>query len=92
MTDAAASSPPQARLASTVLLLRDGATGLEVFMVVRHHEIDFASGALVFPGGSIEPGDGLIAGDTVLCPPLPGLVSPAPSEAEDLACVRTRTN
>ena len=23
---------------------------LEVFMVVRHHEIDFASGALVFPG------------------------------------------
>ena len=27
-------------------------------MVVRHHEIDFASGALVFPGGSVEPGDG----------------------------------
>jgi len=46
-----------ARLASTMLLLREGAAGMEIFMVVRHHEIDFASGALVFPGGSVEPGD-----------------------------------
>jgi 8-oxo-dGTP pyrophosphatase MutT (NUDIX family) len=43
--------------AATVLLLRDGAEGLEVFMVVRHREIDFASGALVFPGGKVDPGD-----------------------------------
>jgi len=46
-----------ARLAATVLLARDGAEGVEIFMVVRHREIDFASGALVFPGGSIDPGD-----------------------------------
>lgn len=26
-------------------------------MVKRHHEIDFASGALVFPGGKVAPGD-----------------------------------
>jgi len=26
-------------------------------MVVRHHAIDFASGALVFPGGKVERGD-----------------------------------
>ncbi|HKY92914.1 MAG TPA: hypothetical protein VJM11_17815 [Nevskiaceae bacterium] len=45
------------RLASTILLLRDGAQGLEVFMVVRHQEIDFASGALVFPGGKLANGD-----------------------------------
>jgi 8-oxo-dGTP pyrophosphatase MutT (NUDIX family) len=44
--------------ASTVLLLRDGAEGLEVFMVVRHHKIDSFSGALVFPGGKVDPGDG----------------------------------
>lgn len=44
-------------LAATVLMLRDGAQGLEVFMVVRHHEIDFAAGALVFPGGKLAPGD-----------------------------------
>src|ERR1700710_359924 len=45
------------RPASTVLRVRDGAEGLEVFMVVRHHKIDFASGALVFPGGKVDPAD-----------------------------------
>lgn len=54
------------RFASTMLLLRDGAEGLEVFMVVRHHQIDFASGALVFPGGSIDPDDHTIAADASL--------------------------
>ena len=43
--------------ASTVLLIRDGADGLEVFMVVRHQEIDSFSGALVFPGGKVDPED-----------------------------------
>lgn len=42
---------------STVLLVRDGSAGLEVFMVKRHHAIDFASGAMVFPGGKLSPGD-----------------------------------
>ena len=37
--------------ASTVLIIRNGKNDLEVFMVVRHHQIDFASGALLFPGG-----------------------------------------
>ncbi|MBV8472932.1 MAG: NUDIX domain-containing protein [Hyphomicrobiales bacterium] len=56
-----------ARPAATVLLVRDGASGLEVFMVVRHHQIDFASGALVFPGGSVEPEDTAIAADPERC-------------------------
>lgn len=43
--------------AATIMLLRDGEPGLEVFMVVRHHQIDFASGALVFPGGKLDEGD-----------------------------------
>jgi 8-oxo-dGTP pyrophosphatase MutT (NUDIX family) len=43
--------------ASTVLIIRDGLSGLEVFMVVRHHEIDFAAGALVFPGGKVDQSD-----------------------------------
>lgn len=55
-------SPAPARPASTVLLLRDGRQGLEVFMVVRHHQIDFASGALVFPGGRVEAADLTLAG------------------------------
>src|SRR5215471_16423160 len=47
------------RAASTTLLLRDsaGKGGIEVFMMVRHHQIEFNSGALVFPGGSIDRGD-----------------------------------
>jgi 8-oxo-dGTP pyrophosphatase MutT (NUDIX family) len=56
------------RAASTILLLRDGGgapgeidgksrDGIEVFMMVRHYEIDFNSGALVFPGGSVDKGD-----------------------------------
>ncbi len=54
---------PKPRPASTILLLRDGERGLEVFMVRRHHAIDFASGALVFPGGKVEAGDHLPAGN-----------------------------
>ena len=45
------------RPAATVLLLRDGPQGLEVFMVVRHDEIDFMAGALVFPGGKVDETD-----------------------------------
>ena len=51
------SEPATPRPASTILLLRDGPAGLETFMVVRHHQIDFASGALVFPGGRMEAED-----------------------------------
>jgi 8-oxo-dGTP pyrophosphatase MutT (NUDIX family) len=43
--------------AATILLIRDGAKGLEVFMVKRHHQIDFATGALVFPGGKATKSD-----------------------------------
>src|SRR6266850_3803546 len=55
------------RPASTVLLLRDstapdGNGEIEVFMMVRHYEIDFNSGALVFPGGAVDAGDHDIAG------------------------------
>ena len=45
------------KLSSTLILVRDGAPGMEVFMVQRHHRIEFASGALVFPGGKVEPSD-----------------------------------
>ncbi|HPU51268.1 MAG TPA: NUDIX domain-containing protein [Burkholderiaceae bacterium] len=43
--------------AATIMLLRDSPQGMEVFMVVRHHQIDFASGALVFPGGKVDKQD-----------------------------------
>ncbi|KRA67195.1 NUDIX hydrolase [Caulobacter sp. Root656] len=44
------------RPAATILLLRDQ-PGFEVLMVERHHQIDFAAGALVFPGGKTHAGD-----------------------------------
>jgi 8-oxo-dGTP pyrophosphatase MutT (NUDIX family) len=42
--------------AATILLLRDEPS-FEVLMVRRHHQIDFAAGALVFPGGKTHAGD-----------------------------------
>ena len=66
MTNKKDNAVPAAVPASTILLVRSSKTGsktkqsLEVFMVVRHHQIDFASGALVFPGGKIDPGDRLV--------------------------------
>ncbi len=48
---------PVAVPSATVLLLRDSPEGVQVFMVVRHHQIDFASGALVFPGGKVDADD-----------------------------------
>lgn len=44
------------RPASTILLVRDDPS-FEVLMVKRHHQIDFASGARVFPGGKTHEGD-----------------------------------
>lgn len=44
------------RPAATILLLRD-APEFQVLMVRRHHQIDFASGALVFPGGKSHADD-----------------------------------
>lgn len=54
MTDAPANAPT--RPAATILLVRDD-PAFEVLMVKRHHQIDFASGALVFPGGKTHAGD-----------------------------------
>jgi 8-oxo-dGTP pyrophosphatase MutT (NUDIX family) len=56
------------RQASTVLLLRDSkaASELEIFMMVRHHQIEFNSGALVFPGGSVDSNDREIAANPAL--------------------------
>lgn len=50
--------PPVAAVAAaTIMLLRDDRGPLEVFMVQRHHQIDFATGALVFPGGKTDASD-----------------------------------
>ena len=45
------------RLAATVLLVRDGKSGPEVFMERRHIKSDFVGGAYVFPGGAVDTDD-----------------------------------
>jgi 8-oxo-dGTP pyrophosphatase MutT (NUDIX family) len=43
--------------ASTVMLLRDGEPGLEVFLLRRVRGMDFAGGMTVFPGGGVDLSD-----------------------------------
>ena len=69
------------RTAATVLLLREGGSGMEIFMVQRNREIEFSSGALVFPGGSMDPADREIAAD-------PALVSDRGGLDVDAAAIR----
>lgn len=45
------------RDAATVVLVRDGDDGLEVFMLERNMRSDFVGGAYVFPGGGVDPAD-----------------------------------
>lgn len=85
-------SPVATRDSATVLLLRDGSTGIEVFMLHRHHGMAFAPGVFVYPGGSVEPHDRLprarFAG------PSPDhwarALDAAPALAESLVCAAIR--
>lgn len=45
------------RDAATVMLVRDGSDGVEVFMLRRNLNSDFVGGAYVFPGGGVDLGD-----------------------------------
>ncbi|HSH45931.1 MAG TPA: NUDIX domain-containing protein [Longimicrobiales bacterium] len=49
--------PAPARPAATVVLLRNGVTGLEVLLMRRHRSSGFVPGAWVFPGGRVDLAD-----------------------------------
>ena len=70
--------------AATILLLRGDPRAIEVFMVVRHHQIDFASGALVFPGGKVDPQDE----DPALAAYCDGASADAMTRAIQIAAIR----
>ncbi len=59
--------------AATVMLLREGEGGMEVFMIVRHEKSDVHAGALVFPGGRVDPEDYELAVDSSVFPPQDGV-------------------
>ena len=44
--------------AATVLLLRDGTPGLEVYLLRRTRGMPFAGGMTAYPGGGVDPRDG----------------------------------
>lgn len=48
---------PDAIPAATVIVLRDGAAGLEALLLRRDRNLSFAGGNWVFPGGRIDPED-----------------------------------
>lgn len=55
--DNADGPPVRPKDAATVILLRDAADGLEVFLQHRVRGMAFAGGMTVFPGGGVDPRD-----------------------------------
>jgi len=50
-------APVALRPASTVMLVRDGTAGVEVFMLQRVATMEFAPSTMVFPGGGVDGRD-----------------------------------
>ncbi len=50
-------SPAEPRNAATVVLLRDGSSGPEVYLLRRQTSMAFAADMCVFPGGGVDPRD-----------------------------------
>lgn len=54
---AADAVPAVPRPAASVVLCRDGADGLETYLLHRHARMAFAASMVVFPGGGVDPAD-----------------------------------
>ena len=65
--------PDLAIAAATVVLLRDAPGGWELLLLERHGNTAFAGGAMVFPGGRVDPGDLAVARDPALATGFDGL-------------------
>ena len=86
------SAPAETRQAATVLIVRDGAPGLEVYLLRRTKGMPFAGGMTAYPGGGVDQRDG----DTEI-----GWAGPTPAEwaaafgcdertARELVCAAVR--
>ena len=85
-------APAVPRDAATVILLRQVASGVEAFLLRRTAELEFAPGAYVFPGGSVDARD---ADETIgWAGPAPadfgGLLDVPPNRARALVCAAVR--
>jgi len=84
-------APAVPRNAATVILLRE-APGVEAFLLQRTEALDFAPGACVFPGGSVDEGDADPAiGWTGPSPAdFAGRLGTSPERARALVCAAVR--
>lgn len=74
--------------AATVILMRERAGDApELLMIERAGNMRFAAGAMVFPGGRIDPGDHRIAADPALATPLDDLEDAAARVAAIRECI-----
>lgn len=84
----------EAVLAASIIVLRDGPSGLETLLLERPQTAVFAPGALVFPGGKVNPDDGAIAAFYAQRVPLTTwqqqLKTPTPVEARALLFAAVR--
>ena len=55
--DAGTREPAEPRDAATVILMRDSASGPEIYYLRRQTSMEFAAGMAVFPGGGVDPRD-----------------------------------
>ncbi len=61
--------------AATVVLLREAAGGFDLLLLERHGDTAFAGGAMVFPGGRVDPGDPTVVADPAVATGFDGLDS-----------------
>jgi 8-oxo-dGTP pyrophosphatase MutT (NUDIX family) len=84
--------PVTPRDAATVMLLRPAGAGLEVYLLRRRPSMAFAPGAVVFPGGGVDPRDA--DGDIAWAGPGPaewgGMIDAPAQLARELVCAAVR--
>ena len=87
--------PVEPRPAATVVLLREGAAGLEALLTHRPATMAFAPGVHVFPGGRVDPADSaasLVARSAIspveAAVALGGDLEPGPAHAAYVAAIR----
>jgi 8-oxo-dGTP pyrophosphatase MutT (NUDIX family) len=80
------------RHASTVVVVRDeGGRGVEVLCVLRHARSAFLGGAVVFPGGKVDPSDAEGAWDDAATAPDPRVAEMVAPFGQGAAPVSART-